>query len=380
MELINELKVFRHKAYIWKFCHRKIQNNKIVMWANSFKHFGDSPKYIALHLLNHYPGKFDIVWVIAQDYDIPKDIPKQIRVVRYFSIEYLQELHTAKFIVCNMRTGDSYFWNKRPEQIYIQTWHSSLRLKKIEGDAAAALGEDYVAAAKKDSERIDLLISGCEFSTEIFKRSFWYTGKILKSGTPRCDILINDSECVRQKVFDYYKISSHKKLLLYAPTFRDDKKADLFGMDFVKLSNALKKTGDDWEIAYRFHPNIMESVDINGCISMSKYSDMQELICAADILITDYSSCMFDMAMAKKFCVLYTPDLEEYKSKERGLYFDIQQLPFPLAQNMEELCYKVINYDMNLYNKKINKFLRYTGSYEDGHASERIAKYITGKM
>lgn len=373
MDLINQIKKFRHEIYIWKFCHMPIQNNKIILWANGFKQYGCSPKYITEYLLKNYPDKYDLVWVFEPDASIPEGLDKRVRIVYYFSIEYLKELHTAKFVICNMRTGSAHYWKKRPEQIYIQTWHSSLRLKKIEGDAAKHFSDEYINDCKKDSEKIDVLLSGCKFSTEIFRRAFWYEGEILECGTPRCDVLFNNKDTTRKKVYEYYNISLENKLILYAPTFRSNKPSDFLEMDFNQLKKAMV---GEWVIGARLHPNILESVIPDGAISMSKYSDMQELIAAADILITDFSSCMFDMAITGKTCVLYAPDLEEYLEKERGLYFDIKELPFPIAKDMNELCRILSNFDYKEYQFKLDKFMCTIGSFENGHAAERVCEYI----
>ena len=377
MSFINQIKALRHQMYIWKFCHTPIQNNKIIIWADSFKHFGCNPKYIALYLLKHYPGKFDLVWVFEDGVLIPEDMPKEIRIVRYFSIDYLRELHTAKFVICNMRTGSAYHWHKRPEQVYIQTWHSSLRLKKIEGDAIDALGVGYAKEAQEDSSKIDLLISGCAFSSEIFRRAFWYKGEIMECGTPRCDILLNDINSAKEKVFRYYGLEENKNLVIYAPTFRSNKPSDFLGMDFKRLKDTL---GDKWVVGARLHPNVLTAVVPDGAISMSKYSDMQELIAAADILITDFSSCMFDMAIAKKPCVLYAPDLEKYLEKERELYFDIKELPFPITKDMDELCRILSDFDCVGYQQKLEEFMSKIGSFEDGHAAESISGFIYDKI
>lgn len=373
MEIVNKLKTFRHKAYIAYFRHLPIQNNKVVMWADSQRHFGCSPKYIALCLLKKYPGQFDIVWVLDETVEVPVEIPDGIRIVKNFSMEYLKEIHTAKFVICNMRTYDGLYWHKRSNQVYIQTWHSSLRLKKIEGDAISSLGENYKKAAKRDSEKIDLLLSGCKFSTDIFKRAFWYDGEIMESGTPRCDILLSNTDEARDKVFRHYGIQMGGKLALYAPTFRSNKPSDFLGMDFESLKDTL---GADWTIGARLHPNIQNSVETNGAIAMSKYPDMQELLASADLLITDYSSCMFDMAIAEKPCILYVPDLEEYLSKERGLYFPIEDLPFPIAKSMSELCDVIKHFDREAYQQQLDIFMSKIGSYEDGHAAERVCERI----
>lgn len=367
---------------IWRINRlRPIQNNKILMWADGFKHFGCSPKYIALYLLKQYPGKYDIVWVFDQNIDIPSDMPKSIRVVRYFSLEYLREISTAKVIICNSRTGEAHYFKKRNGQLYVQTWHSSLRLKKIEGDAIDTLGQKYVKNAMEDSKKIDVLLSGCEFSTHVFQHAFWYDGEILKSGTPRCDILIQGSHEIRTKVYQYYNIPSNKKLLLYAPTFRNDKKAHLLGMKFNILLDTLHRTtGVEWVVACRLHPNINEKLSDENCLSMTEYPDMQELIVASDVLVTDYSSCMFDMAIAGKPCFLYTPDLEQYLKDERGMYFDIRKLPFPLATTMAELSNNLSVFDSSQYKNNITRFMESIGSYEDGKASQRVVEYMIKKM
>ena len=377
MDLIQKLKSLRHQLYLCCFRSLPLQKNKILLWADSFKSYGCSPKYIAEYLLKNAPGEFELVWVFDAAVPVPEDLPKEIRVVRYFSIDYLREISTAKFIVCNARTGRAHYFNKRKGQVYIQTWHSSLRLKMIEGDAEATLGQRYIDMAKEDSAKIDLLLSGCRFSTDIFRRAFWYDGEILESGTPRCDPFFAGTDAVREKVFGYYGISPEEKLVLYAPTFRDSKTAQTHGLDFEALRAALEeKTGEKWAVGCRLHPNLHSDVSESGVISMSRYPDMQELIAAADCLVTDYSSCMFDMAVAGKPCLLYAPDLEEYTARERGLYFEIRELPFPLCRDMDELCRVVTGFDESGYRIAVEQFLADIGSYEDGQAAARVAGYI----
>lgn len=364
MSLLKSLKSLRHEAYL-AYCRMlPIQRNKVILWADDFKSFGCSPKYIALELAKR--GNCDVVWVL--DRDRTAEIPAGIRVVPYFSMEYLREIATAKVIVCNHRTSDYHFFRKRRGQFYIQTWHSSLRLKKIEGDAPS-LPEDYVNHAKVDSAKIDLLLSGCAFSSDIFRRAFWYDGPLLEAGTPRCDGFFENNSAVKQKVFSHYSLENGKKFALYAPTFRKDMTADLYGMDFSRLQQAL---GPDWVIGCRLHPNLNADVPEEGCVSMSRYPDMQELLAACDLLITDYSSSMFDMAVAGKKCALYVPDLEDYTARERGLYFDIESLPFPMAKDMDELCALAAQgFDCNY-----SEFLKEIGSFETGSAAKAAADRI----
>ena len=370
MKLIDEIKSLRHKLWLGFWRKMPIQKNKIILWSDNFKTFGCSPKYIALYLAEHFPGEYDVVWVLERDEPIPENMPSGIRVVRYFSMEYLKEIATAKVVVCNHRTSDYHFFQKRPGQYYIQTWHSSLRLKMIEGDVPQ-LPQTYIEAAKRDSEKIDLLISGCRFSTDIFRRAFWYEGEVLGTGTPRCDGFFMDGTDAREKVFRWFGISADKKLALYAPTFRNDKQASLYGFDADMLQNAL---GPEWCVGCRLHPNLNAEIPEGTAIPMSKYPDMQELLQACDLLITDYSSSMFDMVVAGKKCALYVPDLEQYLQKERGIYFQMEELPFPKAESMDELCC-CIN-DFADYQEKYSAFLEKIGNYECGQAAKQIAERI----
>ncbi len=376
--MLSLIKKLRLKAYIALFRMLPIQKNKIICWSDNLKSYGCSPKYIAEYLAKNRRGKYDIVWVFNEDAKIPDNIPDGIRVVRYFSIDYLRELHTAHIIICNCRMAPALMFKKRKGQKYIQTWHSSLRLKKIEGDTN--LPEAYIESARKDSANIDLLISGCEFSTDIFRRAFWYNGEIFGCGTPRCDIFF-ESSTARSKMCGDLGINEKSKVLLYAPTFRKDYKANDLGLDYAALKSALEKRfSDEWTIIYRYHPNVTDNTDAsqlpvwlkNG----TRYSDMQILLAGCDALITDYSSCMFDAAVAGKPCFLYAPDLEDYLANERGLYFDIKSLPFDVALSNEELCEKINQFEAERYSNDIKEFLNEVGSYEDGHAAERIAERI----
>src|SRR5690625_1884054 len=149
-----------------------IKQNKILLFSYYGAQYGCNPKYISEYLVEHsQPNTFDIVWAF-QDPSSKKMINYTIRKVRMMSLKYFYELCTAKVIITNFRTTD--FFVKRKKQYYIQTWHSSLRLKKIEKDVGDVLPASYIELAKKDSEKCDLLLSGCQFSTNIFKNSFWY--------------------------------------------------------------------------------------------------------------------------------------------------------------------------------------------------------------
>lgn len=141
-----------------------------------------------------------------------------------------------------------------------------------------------------------------------------------------------------------------------------------------------QRFGGEWKILYRLHPNIADTVSFENlpecCIDASHYQDMQELLVLSDILITDYSSSMFDAAYLEKPCILYASDLNAYISRERSLYFNINTLPFPVVcdNNALEQCIK--NFDTEKYQRDIHSFMEQIGSFEKGTACERIVKEI----
>ena len=164
-----------------------IRKNKVLFISYYGNQYGCNPKYLSQYMVQQN-RKWDIVWAFVR----PKDYHiKGIRKVRYMSLAYFYELCTSKVIVSNYRMTS--LFRKRKKQLYIQTWHSSLRLKMIEQDAEHTLPPHYVQLAKVDSQNIDFLLSGCQYSTSIFKRCFWYNGAIVATGTPRNDLLFKDN-------------------------------------------------------------------------------------------------------------------------------------------------------------------------------------------
>ena len=371
---INRIKNFLHLIVDLFFKIFPIKRNKI-MFLSGGTSYSCNPKYISEYIADS--NKYDVVWVFHKNiYDNIK-VPQFTRKIKYKTIRYYYEINTARIIIDNHRLN----FHKRKGQKYIQTWHSSMRLKKIEGDAADSLDLGYIKMAKKDSENIDLIISGCDFSTDFFKRAFWYDGEIAKVGTPRIDFLFNKENALKSQEKTKKEFGINSEFVLYAPTFRKNKGIEFYDIDADKITSLLKeKENTEIKVLTKLHPNLINMMDglkkQESLINASYYNDTQELILASKLVITDYSSLMFDCAFIHKPCILYMPDFEEYISKERGLYFDIKELPFPKAFTTEELLEKIKSFDIEEYKINIDKFLKTIGSYEDGRASERVANII----
>jgi len=377
------LKMTNCKIFNLIFLRKKINEKKIV-FVNFFgAGYGDNPKAIADYILVNGLD-YELVWLLDKRKDVGSGFPNQIKIVDYFSLKSIYELATAKVWVDNCRK--QYFPKKKKGQLYIHTWHGGLSLKKIEADAPS-LSQQYINMAKKDSKNIDVILNGYDFMSSIFKNSFWYSGSVLNIGTPRSDLFFDKKKIAenRRKVFDYYKIDTDAKVLLYAPTFRQCYNLDVYTLHYEKIQNALeRKFNGKWKVLVRLHPNLLNLADSlvlsETVVNATSYNDIQELLCASDVVITDYSSLVFDFFILNRPVFLYCTDLAEYTSKDRELYFDIRQLPFSISEDNEALCNKIKSFNYDEYLNDIQNFKDFVGFYENGTACSRLFDWISNQV
>lgn len=349
-------------------------NKKKVVFSNfNGGGYGDNPKFIAQEFLKRNLG-WKLYWVSASDYDLPKGILP----VRPNTIAFAFHMATAGTWVDDTRK--LYYFKKRPGQFYIQTWHGGLGLKKVEKDCEDALTPEYVAYAKIDSQNMDLLLACCKWEYDSYQEAFWYDGPILQKGIPKNDIYFEDPSPYREKVLKHFSLSSDTKLALYAPTYRDSRKTDMYNLDYEQLLISLKKRfGGNWAVLVRMHPNVSYKdyplTYTDRILNASPYENMQELLVASDIIISDYSGCAFDFPMIGKPGFLYAEDYEEMK-RTKDYYFDLKELPFTLALSSGELMKQIETFNENEYEQKCEDFRNMLDFYDDGHASKTVVDLI----
>lgn len=356
-----------------------IDNKKIVVVNYVGRGYGDNAKYIVDELLKSEKD-VKIVWLVKNQAEADS-LPDRVSACKIYSAASIYHLSTAKVWIDNCRKGFIMF--KRRKQYYMQTWHG-FALKRIEKDVADNLGKKYVHDAINDSKLIDCIISDSAFMTGIYKRAFWYDGEILELGSPRNDIIINKNAGLKEKVFEYFGIDRTRKLVLYAPTFRADYSNDAYSLDFHRLKHSCEqKFGGNFSVLVRLHPNIVKNCDQMNfdnvdVINASFYPDMQELLSVSDAVISDYSSLMFDFALSMKPCFQFATDIDEYK-KDRDFYFEIDNLPFVLAKNNDELEQGILDFDEEKYKSELASFYESVGMVLDGTASSRCSEIILEK-
>lgn len=352
-----------------------IKQNKIVCCNMKGKRYGDNPKYIVDEIIRQKLD-YEIVWLMKDEYDV--DLPKKIRKGKYnlFSIAY--ELATAKFWIDSNTKPLGVL--KRRNQYYIQTWHGSYGLKKVYGDIPDKITYFDKRSIQYNSNIQDLVISNSKTYTDIFRRAFWYQGEILECGSPRNDIFFEDTDVYVRKVRDYFRIKE-QKIVLYAPTYREDFRIADMRLDFERMLGSLeKKFNGNWVVLVRLHPNNMIDAKkfihyTDKIINATDYNVMQELLVASDILISDYSSCILDFVTKGKTCFIYATDIKKYKD-ERDMYFDMYKLPFPLAENNDELEYNILNFNPEDYQVELKRLFEQVGLCDNGNASNQIVEWI----
>ncbi|MBP5159920.1 MAG: CDP-glycerol glycerophosphotransferase family protein, partial [Lachnospiraceae bacterium] len=282
------------------------------------------------------------------------------KTVTYGGPAYYYHLATAGVWVFDTRQEP--WLIKRKETLYIQTWHGT-PLKKLGLDIdelhmAAETGKDeYAEAIRAESRKWDILVSPNSFSTAVFKRCFAYDGEILECGYPRNDKLVRarkGSRKVRDKVCERLGIAKDKKILLYAPTWRDD---EYLGGGWYRYGSPLgfeeleSKLGMDFVVILKTHYLVkLDGSELPGrCLESGFLKvcgsdiDITSLYIAADALITDYSSVMFDYSVLGRPMFFFTYDLERYREHLRGFYFDFEQeAPGPLSESTEKLADDIV--------------------------------------
>ena len=352
-----------------------IKKNRIYFISNNGARYSCNPRAYFEYLYKNHKDEFDFYYCLNHKCEL---LPKGVKHHSFLSIFDLYYLYTSKYIVNNFRFH--IFFAKRKKQIYIQTWHGGpIMYKKFEKDALN-LPYFYTKFAKNDAQYIDILCCGSQQAKNVLDNNFYCDNKTVMTGSPRCDKLIIPNKNEKAEILKRLKLDEHDFIVLYAPTFRNKQKVEDSVLENERIKKSFEKVanGREVKILYRFHPNVARKSKRLNLESFVKnvtfYPDIQDLIMVADVLITDYSSCMFDMMLTYKPCIIFTNKPNQFLSQERGVYFPTKDLPFPVANGEDELYAKIEDFDnsFNNYSKKILTFLNNFGCIEDGHACERL--------
>lgn len=362
-----------------------IAANKVIFDNYMGRGYGCNCKYVTEALRKRRPD-LDIVWTVRRASAHAGQFPEGVRLVEYGSTEALREYYTAALWVCNYHLS-AYFNQglvKREGQTYIQMWHGSLGIKKLERDCEGLTSmKHWNYLAQKNSNATDYWISNSAFETQVYRRGFWNVEHVLELGHPRNDIFFReDASACAAAVKNALDIKPERRIVLYVPTFRESGGFPVCRLDVDAVVSALaRRFGGDWSFVVRLHPRMREGMDvlvIGGHVQPvdgSGYPDIQELLFASDVVLTDYSSCIFDFLLTGRPAFIYAPDIEIYNT-ERGFYYRLEETPFPIAESMEMLTENIARFDEDVYAERSAAFLKEKGCMENGRASEAVCDLI----
>lgn len=389
--VLSKIKRNRSFLFLFKITFTVIgllPKKKKLMMFESFhgKQYSDSPRAIYEYMHIHYPN-YKLIWSIdKRSTELFKSLG--IPYIQRFTLKWFFTKPRAQFWINNVRLPK---WMPRPRgTVYVQTWHGTplkklgLDIEKVHmpGTQTTKYRENII----KESENWSYLISPNKYSSEIFRSAFGYNGEIIESGYPRNDILYTADEKSAMEIKRKLNIPIEKKVILYAPTWRDDDfyKVGQYKFKFQFDLNKMKERfGSKFVLLTRMHYLVAENFDFTAygdfVKDVSSYPDISELYLVSDMLITDYSSVFFDYANLNRPIIFYMYDLYDYRDRLRGFYFDIEEEnPGPIVENEQEL-FDAIDYAADhghISPKSFNDFYEQFCYLEEGMSAKRVVEQL----
>ena len=353
--------------------------DKVVASNFSGKRYGDNTKAVYEYLRSKGEG-IRLVWVVKKPcrYPLPRGIEGICR-DNVFSFAY--HYATAKVWIDTHVLPASV--RKRKGQMFIETWHGGLGIKRIfnqRNDSSEIVGE--LADVRHMDRLADLFISNSDHLSRVYREALGYEGPIWKCGYPKNDRLLGDPTDARERVRRELGLPRDARILVYAPTFRGpETTGDPCDVAAAEVLRALiDRFGGQWYFLIRLHP--IAKRDGLGAFpwgdtvrDVTDYPDFQELVLGCDAFLSDYSSGIFDAALLQKPCFVYAKDFEDYKNRN-GVYYELEELPFPCAFTNEGLAENIRRYDREQFLQKWSAFAERTGLHETGRASEEVGELI----
>lgn len=371
---------------IYRLARRQPVQDVALFEAWRGKSWADNPQAIYTELRRQHPRQ-RAVWALTS---LATERPRDVEVVVRGSAEYWRLLGRARWVVGNDSLPTSF--RRRPGQHYLQTWHGT-PLKRLAFDVPdlKIANRNYLREFAVEVAQWTWLISPNPFSSEVMTKAFRYRGPVLETGYPRNDVLSDETAAAERvrAVRARLDLAEDRKVMLYAPTWRDNRFNPNGRYQFdmrLNLERLRHEIGDDWVVLIRGHHILSRDVRISGDLkgfvrNVSTYPDIQDLYLVADAMVTDYSSAMFDYAITGRPMVFFTWDLESYRDELRGFYFDLEQdAPGPLVRTTEEVAAALQDLPalQIAYAERYRRFQERFCALEDGHAAARVVEAVWG--
>lgn len=375
MEISVFIRKWVRKTYMYLCYLTRPRKEKTVFFASFRGQYSDNPRAIS-ECLHKIAPDVKIVWLIKPQ--IQQYVPEYVVTVPPEPRLALRAQARAKVWVLNYTYRKHLGVYKGRDNFYIQTWHGDRGLKTIGYLTGFSKEKKYNG---NDLSECDLFVAGSDYGVKKARQGLLYEGEVIVEGMPRNDKLINISNHIDEaaKIKKSLGLESNMKVMLYAPTFRENSDQQQCAIDITSSIAALESIGEQWVCLVRSHSlskGIFVEVDIPRFLDVTSYPDMADLLLIADLLITDYSSCAGDFLLTGKPVVLAHFDRHDYEAQGRPLWVDPKEAGYMVAKNQDELNQILSNlssYDHKATADKINRFY---GTKETGLSSEAVSKRI----
>lgn len=369
------------KKCYYKFLNVFCCKKRVLFISLGGKQYSDSPRAVS-EKLHELSPKTKQIWFFNNPEKMKEFVPEYIKCEKLDNHKLLRYIETSRVWVDNDYLVYQNFltiFSKRKDQLYIQTWHGDRGLKKCFYDVKGFKPPEPYTLQKDGF--CDYLLTGSKFAEKVVRSMFRYDGKLLTCGYPRNDCLINLNPEKIKEAREKLDIDENTKILLYAPTFKGkigDKMTE--HIDFKRLVDVLEqKTKQNWVVVYRNH-HMSKINEKNKSLrffnSTTLFEDMADILCASDMLITDYSSCAGDFILTGKPVILYINDYNEYVNSDRGLHFNIEETPYLFARNNNELIEIIKDLTPAKAKQNCKDLMDFYGCTESGKATETVVNLI----
>ncbi|MCC9145760.1 MULTISPECIES: CDP-glycerol glycerophosphotransferase family protein [unclassified Arthrobacter] len=358
----------------------EIDKDAILFESFAGKSVTDSVKAISDELARRSDARRRY-WSIA-DYSVP--VPDGCTGVLMYSAEWYRLLNSAGTLINN--NNFPHYFRKRDGQSYIQTWHGT-PLKKIGNHTPLVnLTSSYRQLMTREAAAWDALLVQNQFAESVLPEAFGYSGRVICGGYPRNDILHGVASPKRRvDVRRTLGLAEGTTAILYTPTWRDNVRTDqnkFAAVNYLEFEKVIEASGNDCVVLFRGHHNIAGQRNTAGgstFIDVTAYPEIADLYLAADMMITDYSSSMFDFCGTGKPLLFLAPDIDEYRTVTRGFYFDFEsEAPGPILSSTEEVIDAVTRMESirEEYREAYKNFAYKYAPLDDGHAAHRIVDIL----
>ena len=400
-------KVYRSSLHLKRrlrynmYANQEIDNRLIVFESFMGRKYADSPKAIYEYMVNNPAySEYHFVWFFKDrimDEYLHIEENERTELILWGSPDYYRTYAKAGYWITNSRIPKDI--GIRDGQTYVQCWHGT-PLKRlgfdIEVDANDARNtvQTVREVYENDASRYTYMVSPSRYCTEKYISAFNLKalGKediVIEEGYPRNDEIANYTDEDVERIRNSLGIPEEKKVILYAPTWRDNQHQSHVGyvyespIDFTEMKN---RFGDEYVVLFRAHYFINNKFDFaqfNGfVIDACLYPEINDLYVVSDILITDYSSVFFDYGILRRPEIFYMYDLDYYRDELRGFYISLDELPGPIVEKQEDLFDCINSLDEWFASPEMQaKYEAFENKFtylDDGHATERVVRRLFG--